>query len=123
MNPALVALRRDLEEAATHLGRPHDLRFHPMFGGLMAYFDERPCAWLSEQGLALKLEAADLEALLALPGAVRFRHREQAAPSRGYVIVPPSLCADPAALAVWLLRSASVSRAPKRKPRPKARSR
>ncbi|NMW25610.1 hypothetical protein HFP05_14965, partial [Rhodanobacter denitrificans] len=51
---SLAALRRELEDAATHLGRPHELRFKPMFGGLMAWLDEQPCAWLTAGGLALK---------------------------------------------------------------------
>ncbi|WP_430387426.1 TfoX/Sxy family protein [Dyella sp. 20L07] len=120
MNAGIEALRRDLQDAATHLGRPHDLRFKPMFGGLMAYFDEKPCAWLSTQGLALKLAVVDQAALLAHQGAVRFRHRPDAAPSRGYVIVPPALCGDTATLADWLLRSATVAPSQKR-PRPKTR--
>ncbi len=121
MNPELEALRRDLEDAATHLGRPHDLRFKPMFGGLMAYLDEKPCAWLSRQGLALKLAATDQDALLAQAGAARFRHRPEAPPSREYIIVPPLLCRDTAKLADWLARSANASMAAKKRPRPKAR--
>ncbi|HEY8681703.1 MAG TPA: hypothetical protein VIM06_00905, partial [Rhodanobacter sp.] len=65
----LASLRRDLEDAAAHLGKLHDLRFKPMFGGLMAYLDEKPCAWLTLGGLALKLAPADQPALLQLAGA------------------------------------------------------
>lgn len=36
MNAELASLRSNLEDAATHLGQPHDLRFKSMFGGLMA---------------------------------------------------------------------------------------
>ena len=53
MPAVLEAMRRELEDAAAHLGKPHDLRFKPMFGGLMAYLDEQPCAWLTAAGLAL----------------------------------------------------------------------
>lgn len=123
MNPAVEALRRDLEDAATHLGRPHDLRFKPMFGGLMAYFGEKPCAWLSTQGLALKLATADQDALLAHADAARFRHCPEAPPSRDYIVVPPSLCRDTVQLADWLVRSASAAVPAKKRPRPKARPR
>ena len=65
---SLAALRRELEDAATHLGRPHELRFKPMFGGLMAYLDEQPCAWLTPGALALKLPPAEQ------PATARLRH-------------------------------------------------
>jgi TfoX/Sxy family transcriptional regulator of competence genes len=123
VSPELEALRRDLQDAATHLGRPHDLRFKPMFGGLMAYLAEKPCAWLSSEGLALKLAAADQAGLLAHAGATRFRHRPEAPPSRGYIVVPPALCRDTAQLADWLARSASAAVPAKKRPRPKARPR
>jgi hypothetical protein len=88
--PALVDLRRDLEDAAAHLGKPHDLRFKPMFGGLMAYLDEKPCAWLVRGKLALKLAPADQPALLQLEGASRLIARPGAAPSRVVVArMPP----------------------------------
>src|SRR6185312_5713580 len=74
MPAALEAMRRELEDAAVHLGKPHDLRVRPMFGGLMAYFDEQPCAWLTLEGLALKLAPADQSALLQLDGAARALH-------------------------------------------------
>lgn len=122
MNPGLEALRADLEDAATHLGRPHDLRFKPMFGGLMAYFAEKPCAWLSADGLALKVAAADQDELLAIEGARRFRHTPAAAPSRGYIIVPPSLSHDTPRFSAWLARSALAAPMAQRKgPRPKTR--
>lgn len=123
MNPAIETMRADLQDAATHLGRPHDLRFKPMFGGLMAYFNEKPCAWLSAQGMALKLAAADQDALLAHEGAERFQHKPGALPSRGYIIVPPALCRDTPQLAEWLERSASAAPAAQKRPRPKARPR
>ena len=122
MNPELEALRADLVDAATHLGRPHDLRFKPMFGGLMAYFGEKPCAWVSADGLALKVAAADQEELLAIDGARRFRHTPTAAPSRGYIIVPTSLSRDTPRFAAWLARSAlAAPTAQTKRPRPKTR--
>jgi hypothetical protein len=105
---ALALMRRDLEDAATHLGKLHDLRFKPMFGGLMAWLDERPCAWLTPAGLALKLPPADQPALLQRDGASRLIARPGAAPSRHYIVLPASLCHDTPALATWLARSASA---------------
>lgn len=104
--PGLAVLRRELEDAATHLGRPHDLRFKPMFGGLMAYLDEQPCAWLSADGLALKLAPADQPALLRLEGAARLVAKPGAAPSRHYIVLPAALRRDTARLARWLAKSA-----------------
>jgi TfoX/Sxy family transcriptional regulator of competence genes len=122
VNPGLEALRADLEDAATHLGRPHDLRFKPMFGGLMAYFAEKPCAWLSADGLALKVAAADQEELLAIEGTRRFRHAPAASSSRGYIVVPPSLSHDTPRFSAWLARSALAAPMAKIKgPRPKTR--
>lgn len=106
MPPSLAALRRELEDAATHLGRPHDLRFQPMFGGLMAYLDEKPCAWLTHGGLALKLAPADQPALLRIEGAARLVAKPGAAPSRHYIVLPAALSRDTARLAGWLAKSA-----------------
>jgi TfoX/Sxy family transcriptional regulator of competence genes len=106
MPAALEAMRRELEDAAVHLGKPHDLRFKQMFGGLMAYFDEQPCAWLTIDGLALKLAPADQPALLQLDGAARLIAKPGAAPSRHYIIVPAAVCRDTAQFAGWLAKSA-----------------
>lgn len=102
---ALDAMRRELEDAATHLGKRHDLRFRPMFGGLMAWLDERPCAWLGPHGLALKLAAADQRALLRIAGTSRLIARPGAAPSRQYIVLPAALSRDTARFAEWLARS------------------
>jgi len=123
VNPDIQSLRKELEDAATHLGRPHDLRFKPMFGGLMAWFDEKPCAWLCAQGLALRLAAADQPALLAMEGAARFQHRPDEPPSRDYILVPPALRRDTARFALWLERSGHAPAPPKKRPRPRARPR
>jgi TfoX/Sxy family transcriptional regulator of competence genes len=106
MAASLDAMRRDLEDAAAHLGKPHDLRFKPMFGGLMAYLDEKPCAWLTSDGVALKLAAADQWELLQLVGAARLIAKPGAAPSRHYIIVPAAVCRDTPQLAGWLTRCA-----------------
>lgn len=113
----LAAMRGDLEEAAGLLGQPHELRFRPMFGGLMAYFGEKPCAWLSADGLALKLAAADQSELLAQPGARRLVARSGAAPSRHYVLVPAAIHRDAARFAAWLERSANATKSRQRRAR------
>jgi len=102
----LAVLRRELEDAATHLGRPHELRFQPMFGGLMAYLDEKPCAWLTSAGLALKLAPADQPALLRIEGTARLIAKPGAAPSRHYIVLPAALSLDTVQLAAWLAKSA-----------------
>ena len=105
MPAVLETMRRELEDAAIHLGRRHDLRFNPMFGGLMAYIDEKPCAWLTLAGLALKLAPTDQLPLLLLEGATRLIARLGAAPSRHYILLPESLRRDTAQLAGWLAKS------------------
>lgn len=107
MLAVLEAMRRELEDAAAYLGKPHDLRFKPMFGGLMAYLDEQPCAWLTVTGLALKLAPADQPPLLALKGASRLIAKPGAAPSRHYIIVPAAVRRDTAQFAGWLTKSAA----------------
>jgi len=109
MPAAIDAMRRDLEDAATHLGRPHDLRFKSMFGGLMAYLGAKPCAWLTAGGLALKLAPADQRVLLQLDGATRLIARPGAAQSRHYILLPAALSRDTGQLAGWLARSAARS--------------
>lgn len=104
---ALQVLRRELEDAAAHLGRPHDLRFKPMFGGLMAYLDEKPCAWLTSGGVALKLAPAEQPALLRIEGTARLVAKPGAAPSRHYIVLPAALSHDTVQLAGWLARSAA----------------
>jgi hypothetical protein len=103
---SLAVLRRELEDAATHLGRPHELRFKPMFGGLMAWLDEQPCAWLTPGGLALKLAPAEQPALLRIEGTARLIAKPGAAPSRHYIVLPAALSRDTVQLAAWLAKSA-----------------
>jgi hypothetical protein len=119
MSAALDALRRDLEDAAAHLDKPHDLRFKAMSGGLMAYLDEKPCAWLSSSGPALKLAPIDQLSLLQLTGAARLIAQPGAAPSRHYIIVPVTVCRDTQQLAGWLTRSASACSDKSRSRRPR----
>jgi TfoX N-terminal domain. len=107
MPAALAVTRGELEDAAAHLGKLHDLRFKPMFGGLMAWLDEKPCAWLTPGRLALKLAPADQPALLQLAGASRLIAQAGAAPSRHYIVLPAALSRDTVQLAGWLAKSAA----------------
>ena len=91
-----------------HILASHDLRFKAMSGGLMAYLDEKPCAWLSSSGLALKLAPIDQLSLLQLTGAARLIAKPGAGPSRHYIIVPATVCRYTQQLAGWLTRSASA---------------
>ncbi len=110
----LDVLRGELEDAAKHLGKLHDLRIKPMFGGLMAWLDEKPCAWLTTAGLALKLAPADQPALLQLAGTSRLIAKPGAAPSRHYIVLPASLSHDTVQLAGWLAKSAQAAAKPRR---------
>jgi TfoX/Sxy family transcriptional regulator of competence genes len=109
MPATLDIMRSELEDAAAHLGKLHDLRIKPMFGGLMAWLDEKPCAWLTPAGLALKLAPADQPALLQLAGASRLIAKPGAAPSRHYIVLPAPLSRDTAQLAGWLAKSARAA--------------
>lgn len=106
---ALEVMRGELEDAAAHLGKLHDLRIKPMFGGLMAWLDEKPCAWLTPAGLALKLAPTDQPALLQLAGASRLIAMPGAAPSRHYIVLPAPLSRDTVQLAGWLAKSARAA--------------
>lgn len=114
--------RQDLEDAATHLGLAHELRFKSMFGGLMAYFSERPCAWIDGSGqLALKVAPDAQAGLLAIDGVSRFVHTAAGAkPSRDYLVLPPALTRDTPTFAAWLERSrhAPQTKKPARRRRP-----
>jgi len=110
--------RQDLEDAATHLGLAHELRFKAMFGGVFAYLSERPCAWIDAAGLALKVAPGDQDALLAIDGVRRFVHAPGAKPSKGYLVLPAALTHDTPSFAAWLERSL---RAPQKKPARKRR--
>lgn len=109
MPATLDIMRGELEDAAAHLGKLHDLRIKPMFGGLMAWLDEKPCAWMSLAGLALKLAAADQLDLLELAGTSRLIAMPGAGPSRHYIVLPPSLTHDTVQFAGWLAKSAQAS--------------
>lgn len=87
------------------------LTFKPMFGGILAYADGKPLASLSDVGLALKLAPADQDELLKIKGAKRLQYEPSQPPSKSYIVVPPSLLKDRAALHGWVLRSVECNKA------------
>jgi len=108
------ALQAILEAAA-----PPDLelRFKAMFGGIMAYAEEKPFASLSDIGLAFKLEtAADHFALMAVPGAKALQYDASQPVSKTYVVVPEGMLGDKDALRDWVVRAVAglKAKAPKK---------
>ena len=107
------ALQAVLEAAA-----PPDLelRFKAMFGGIMAYANEKPFASLSDVGLAFKLEtAADHAALMAVPGAKALQYDASQPISKTYVVVPKGMLTDEAELRAWAVRAVAGLKAKKPK--------
>ena len=107
------ALQAVLEAAA-----PPDLelRFKAMFGGIMAYANEKPFASLSDVGLAFKLEtAADHAALMAVPGAKALQYDASQPISKTYVVVPKAMLTDETELRAWVVRAVAGLKAKKPK--------
>ncbi len=94
-----------------------ELSFRKMFGGIMGYAAEVPFASLSDVGLALKFTVtAERDKALALPGAKPLQYEPDAPVSKTYVVLPPEVVADGAALHDWIVASANNLR-----PKPKGR--
>lgn len=86
-----------------------ELRFRPMFGGIMAYANEKPLASLSNVGLALKAPPTLMAEFLAEPGAEPLRYEPGDPPSKSYVLVPPAVLADREALRAWIVRAVAAA--------------
>ena len=110
----------DPKKLQAHLARVAPdlpLVFKPMFGGILAYADGKPVASLSDRGLALKLSSPALqEELLTMKGATRLIYEPGQPPSKTYIVVPPSLLKDRAALHTWLLKSVDCNKASPKRP-------
>ena len=74
------------------------------FGGAAAYVDGRIFMSQTPVGLAVKLSAEDRTALMNL-GGTPLRYFPKAPIKKAYVVVPPGMAADAAALAPWTARS------------------
>jgi hypothetical protein len=83
-----------------------DLRFKPMFGGIMAYIEDRPFCSLSDVGIAIKLGPPERGELLDEPDARPLQYSPTDPPSKLYVLVPPLFHGNPGQLRRWLLLSA-----------------
>jgi TfoX/Sxy family transcriptional regulator of competence genes len=94
-----------------------ELSFRPMFGGVLAYFEGKPLASLSNVGLALKFAGADHAAFSALPGAVALKYEPNSPPSKTYVTAPEAMLDDPMALRPWVVRASAGLKATVKKPR------
>ena len=116
--PTLDTLQNQLSLAAEAHALDRELTFKPLFGGVCAYVGGRVFASLSNIGLALKLPPEAQAELLTLDGAKRLQYEPDVPPSKQYIVVPPPMQADPAALALWLGRSVEYILAqPSPKPR------
>jgi TfoX/Sxy family transcriptional regulator of competence genes len=85
-----------------------ELSFRKMFGGIMGYAAEMVFASLSNVGLALKFAPVDRDRALALPGAMPLRYEPDAPPSKTYVVLPPLIVDDGAALHEWIKTSVAA---------------
>ena len=92
-----------LQAAAPEL----DLTFRPMFGGIMGYTKGKPFASLSNVGLAFRFFGALHKERLAVPGAAALQYEPDSAPSRSYILVPPTDLISHEKLAEWARLSAS----------------
>ena len=116
--PTLDTLKDQLSLAAESHTLDGELTFKPMFGGVCGYVGGRVFASLSDIGLALKLPPEAQAELLSEDGAKRLQYEPDAPPSKQYIVVPPPMQADLAALAPWLGRSVEyVLAQPAPKPR------
>jgi TfoX/Sxy family transcriptional regulator of competence genes len=84
-----------------------EVRFKPMFGGILAYIFDKPAGSLSDVGLALKMSGAERDALLAVPGAEPLRYAPDQPLSKTYVVVPDAMLDDPETLGGWIARAAA----------------
>ena len=96
-----------------------ELSFRAMFGGILAYFEGKPLASLSDVGLALKLHAKDHKDLMATEGAKALRYDESQPVSKTYVVVPDAWLDDKDALRPWIERAAAGLKAAPAKTRKK----
>ncbi len=83
-----------------------ELRFRPMFGGILAYADGNPLASVSDMGLALKFSGAD-HVEFAATGAKPLRYAPDQPLSKSYLVVPDAMLADRDALRPWIVRAAA----------------
>ncbi|MCX6358466.1 MAG: TfoX/Sxy family protein [Armatimonadetes bacterium] len=109
-------LAEALEEAAAELP---DVERRSMFGCPCLFVNGNMLAGAHFAGVFVRLGDADREECLALDGAAHFEPMPGRA-MREYVVPPPPVVADAAALGAWLARAhAYVSQLPPKEPKPR----
>jgi TfoX/Sxy family transcriptional regulator of competence genes len=79
-----------------------------MFGGLGMMVDGNMAVGVYRDGLLVRVDAAQREALLAEPGVVEF-HMGAHTP-KGFLVVQPQACAEDDELAAWVARGVGYAR-------------
>ncbi|MEX3006977.1 TfoX/Sxy family protein [Hoeflea sp. TYP-13] len=102
--PYLTQLKCIIDRLKTTHESVEDVSCRHFFSGAAAYAGGHIFMSLSPAGLALKLPVQDRTALFSEGGAP-LRYFPSAPVKKGYVVLPPALVADDAALNDWLLRS------------------
>jgi len=98
-------LQSAIEAAIGPEAMEYDIRFRPMFGGIMSYAFGRPFASLSVAGIAVKLSSDD-RARLIKEGGYPLRYKESDPPSKSYTIIPKSIVEEKGeSLKEWLVLS------------------
>jgi TfoX/Sxy family transcriptional regulator of competence genes len=111
--PELVALFKDA------LRPLPDIEPRQMFGYPSAFVAGQLFAGVFADSIMLRLSEADRATMLAMDGARPFEPMP-GRPMKEYVVLPPSVLGDEAALDSWLRRSMAYARAlPPKKPKPK----
>lgn len=119
MADRLEAFKTHILDGASELPPDVEIEFRKMFGGMGAYARGRFFASTCQEGFALKFSPEECETRLKMPGAMTLQHTPGVV-ERGYVVVPPGVIADPAALREWVEASAAYVQTlpvPIRKPR------
>ena len=99
-------LQKAIEEAIGPEAVEYEIRFRPMFGGIMAYAFGRPFASLSNAGIAVKLSTDDIARLIEEEGGYPLRYQPSDPPSKSYTIIPMSIVeAKGDSLKKWLVLS------------------
>lgn len=111
-----AAVPADLKARMLDAAPDLELGFRAMFGGIMAYAAGVAFASLSNVGLALNFTPAERDRALGVPGAVPLRYEPNDPPSKTYVVLPPDVVADNAALSGWIDSSVAGLKPKKAKP-------
>ena len=114
-------LQSAIEEAIGPEAVEYEIRFRPMFGGIMAYAYGRPFASLSHAGIAVKLGQDDKCRLIEKEYGYPLRYKPSDPPSKSYTVVPKNMVeARGETLKKWLVLSMNYCKTlplKKKKPR------